>query len=212
MEDIYDLSVSKKEQEFVRFGLGLELDVTADIIETVRDIPYIGSIIKLGRVGCKFQELHFVRKLAKFLEKEQDIPIEEKEKFLNGLSSKQRKKMYEYLTHYLLRAEDDVKADIMGYIYKERVYGLIDDEMFLRLCSIVDKAFVFDLKLLPDYAEDHKYSNDENVLIVNQFINLGLIDNDIDTGAWSYGATMGLNDIGQTLHRILDSNGWYEDA
>lgn len=209
MEDIFDLSVSKKEQEFVLAGLALELDVSADVLETFCDIPYIGSLIKLGRVVCKFQELHFVRKLAKFLEKEQDIPIEEKERFLNSLSLKQRKKMYEYLTHYLLRAEDDAKADIMGYIYKERVYGRIDDEMFLRLCSIVDRAFVFDLKFLPHYVEGHKYTNDENDLIVNQFINLGLIDNDIDTGAWSYGAIIGLNDIGQTLHQILSQNGWY---
>ena len=131
---------------------------------------------------------------------------------MDGLTPKCRKILYEYLTHYLLRAEDDAKADIMGYTYKERVYGRIDDEMFLRLCSIVDRAFVFDLKFLPDYAEEHKYTNDENILIVNQFINLGLIDNDIDTGAWSYGATIGLNDIGLNLHRILESNGWYEGA
>ena len=100
----------------------------------------------------------------------------------------------------------------MGYIYKERVYGRIDDEMFLRLCSIVDRAFVFDLKFLPNYVEGHKYTNDENDLIVNQFINLGLIDNDIDTGAWSYGAIIGLNDIGLNMHQILESNGWYKDA
>jgi len=146
IEDIFDLSVSKREQEFVKYGLSLELDVSADIAETVCDIPYIGSLIKMGRIGSKFQELHFVRKLARFLDKEKDIPEEEKEKFLNGLSLKQRKKMYEYLTHYLLRAEDDIKADIMGFIYKERVYGRINDEMFLRLCSIVDRSFVFDLR------------------------------------------------------------------
>lgn len=66
MEDIFDLSVSKKEHEFVRNGLALELDVSADIVETFCDIPYIGSLIKLGKVGSEFQELHFERKVAKF--------------------------------------------------------------------------------------------------------------------------------------------------
>ena len=47
MEDIFDLSVSKKEQEFVLAGLALELDASADVIETFCDIPYIGSVIKL---------------------------------------------------------------------------------------------------------------------------------------------------------------------
>lgn len=205
MEDIFDLSVSKKEHEFVRNGLALELDVSADIVETFCDIPYIGSLIKLGKVGSKFQELHFVRKVAKFLEKEKDIPEKEKEKFLDGLTPKRRKILYEYLTHYLLRAEDDAKADIMGYIYKERVYGRIDDKMFLRLCSIVDRAFVFDLRALPEYVE----KNTESSIAANNFINLGLIDNFVG-GLWVDEPSYELNKTGLALHRILDSNGWYK--
>ena len=81
MEDLFDLSVSKKEHKFVKDGLALELDVSADVIETFCDIPYIGSLIKLGRIGSKFQDIHFIRKLAKFLEKEKDISEKEKEKF-----------------------------------------------------------------------------------------------------------------------------------
>lgn len=205
MEDIFDLSVSKKEHEFVRNGLALELDVSADIVETFCEIPYIGSLIKLGKVGSKFQELHFVRKVAKFLEKEMDIPEKEKEKFLNSLTPKRRKKLYEYLTYYLLRAEDDAKADIMGYVYKERVSGRIDDEMFLRLCSIVDKVFVFDIRTLPEYVE----KNTESSIAANNYINLGLIDNFVG-GLWVDEPSYELNETGLALHRILDSNGWYK--
>lgn len=205
MEDIFDLSVSKKEHEFVRNGLALELDVSADMAETFCEIPYIGSLIKLGKVGSKFQELHFVRKVAKFLEKEMDIPEKEKEKFLNNLTPKRRKKLYEYLTYYLLRAEDDAKADIMGYVYKERISGLIDDEMFLRLCSIVDKVFVFDLRTLPEYVE----KNTESSIAANNFINLGLIDKFVG-GLWVDKPSYELNETGLALHRILDTNGWYK--
>lgn len=205
MEDIFDLSVSKKEHEFVRKGLALELDVSADIVETFCEIPYIGSLIKLGKVGSKFQEQHFVRKVARFLEKEMDIPEKKKEKFLNSLTPKRRKKLYEYLTHYLLRAEDDAKADIMGYVYKERVSGRIDDEMFLRLCSIVDKVFVFDLRALPEYVE----KNTESSIAANNFINLGLIDNFVG-GLWVDEPSYELNKTGLALHRILDTNGWYK--
>lgn len=205
MEDIFDLSVSKKEHEFVKNGLALELDVSADVIETFCDIPYIGSLIKLGRIGSRFQELHFIRKLAKFLEKGENIPEKAKEEFLNSLTLKRRKKLYEYLTHYLLRAEDDAKADIMGYVYKERVYGRIDDEMFLRLCSIVNRAFVFDLIALPKYVE----KNTADSIVANNLINWGLIDNFVG-GFWVDEPSYELNEIGQTLHRILDSNGWYK--
>lgn len=210
MEDIFDLSISKKERDFVKSGVNLELEVATDIVETFCEIPYVGSLIKLGRLANKFQDLHFIRKLAKFLQKEQNIPIEEKERFLSGLGSNQRRKMYEYITHYLLRAEDDAKADIMGYIYKERVYGNIDNEMFLRLCSIVDRAFVYDLRSLPKYEKEDKNINDYDSTIVNALMNLGLIDNEIDNGAWGNRTIIELNDIGLALHRILNQNGWYK--
>ena len=125
-------------------------------------------------------------------------------------SSGQRRKIYEYLTHYLFRAEDDAKADIMGYIYKERVYENIDNGMFLRLCSIVDRAFVYDLRSLPKYEKEDIDINDYDSTIVNALINLGLIDNEIDNGAWNNRTIIELNDIGLVLHRILNQNGWYE--
>lgn len=206
MEDIFTLSISNKEEDFVKFGTDIDLEVSVDILETFAEIPYVGSLIKLGRLANRYQDLHFIRKLAKFLEKEKDIPEKEKVKFLNSLTPKRRRKLYEYLTHYLLRAEDDAKADIMGFIYKERVYGQIDDEMFLRLCSIVDRVFVFDLRTLPKYAE----KNTEDSIEANNYINLGLINNYVG-GVWKNEPSYVLNEIGQNLYRILDFNGWYKN-
>ena len=205
MEDIFDLSISRKESEFVKNGLELELDVSADIVETYKDIPYIGSVIKLGRIGCKYYELFFIRKLAKFLEKETEISEIEKEEFLNSLGPKQRKRIHEYLTHYLLHAEDAAKADIMGYIYKERVRMAIDNKMFLRLCSIIDKAFLFDLRVLPKYIK----KTTEDSIEANNFINLGLIDNFVG-GYWTNDSSYKLNEVGIALHQILEKNRWYE--
>lgn len=205
MEDIFDLSVSEKEKEFINYGLDIELDVSVDVLETLCDMPYIGSVIKLGRIGTKYQELHFIRKLARFLEKGMDIPQPEKEKFLNGITHKQRKVIFEYLTHYLLRAEDDLKADIMGYIYKERVYGLLDDHMFLRLCSIVDRSFIIDLKSLPNFIK----RNTEDSLYANNLINLGLIDN-YAGGYWVNEPQYELNCVGKILYAILENNNWFQ--
>lgn len=207
MEDLFTLSISNKEEDFVKSGTDIDLEVFADVLETFAEIPYVGSLIKLGRLANRYQDLHFIRKLAKFLEKEQDVPGKEKEKFLNSLTPKRRKKFYEYLVHYLLRAEDDAKADIMGYIYKERVYGRIDDEMFLRLCSIVDRAFVFDLRALPKYVEN----NTEESIEANNYINLGLIDNFVG-GYWVDEPAYVLNEVGKALHRIMAQNGWYNNT
>lgn len=208
MEDIFDLSVSKKELEFVKSGLSIDLDVAANIVETFGDIPYVGSLIKLGRLMNKFQDLHFIRKLARFLEKEQGIPNEEKEKFLRSIDNKKRKKLYEHLMHYLLRAEDDVKADIMGYIYCERVYGHITDDMFLRLCSVVDRIFVSDLK----YMEQYIHPCYETNYITNSLHSCGLLDQVqpfAQDGSLNLGGGFMLNAVGKNLHCILDSKRWF---
>jgi len=45
---------------------------------------------------------------------------------------------------------------------------------------------VFDLKSLPKYEmEDKDYAQD-SIVIVNAFMNLGLINNEVDTGMESY--------------------------
>ena len=204
MEDLFALSVSSKEKDFINVGLKMDMEVSADVLSTFADMPYLGSLIKLGILANKYQDLRFIRKVAKFLDKQQDISEEKKVQFLGSLNENKRRKIHDYLMHYLLRAEDEEKADIMGFIYKERVCGFIDDEMFLRLCSIVDKAFVFDLSKLKQLFE----KNEVDSVAINSFVNLGLIDNDLG-GVWHDKPQKQLNKVGLLLSQILDKNGWY---
>ncbi len=203
-EDLLDLSISNREQEFVNKALDLELDVTIDIFEMLSDIPCIGSLLKLGMVGSKYMELQFIKKVAKFLRADIEISQKEKLEFLDKLSAKKRKRMVDYILQYILRAEDDEKADLMGYIYKACVLGQIDYDMFLRLCSIVDHAFLYDLRMLPMYVN----RNEEYTIAANNFINLGLIDNSV-SGMLVNVPSYKLNGIGLKLHDILEKNKWF---
>lgn len=203
-EDLLDLSISNREQEFVNKALDLELDVTIDIFEMLSDIPCIGSLLKLGMVGSKYMELQFIKKVAKFLRADIEISQKEKLEFLDKLSAKKRKRMVDYILQYILRAEDDEKADLMGYIYKACVLGQIDYDMFLRLCSIVDHAFLYDLRMLPMYVN----RNEEYTIAANNFINLGLIDNSV-SGMLVNVPSYKLNGIGLKLHDILEQNKWF---
>lgn len=204
-QDISDLATSKKEQEFISTVLQTELDAFADMMDSLGGFPFVGFLIKCGMIGKRYLDFRFIKKIARFLSKEQDIPIEKKIQFLDSLTPKQRKKISDYVTHYLFHAEDDEKADIMGLIYRVRVLEEIDDEMFLRLCSIVDKAFVSDLKALPNYIEENR----ENNITTQTFINLGLIDNDLG-GTWKRYDKSKLNQVGRKLYEILNSDDWFE--
>lgn len=94
----------------------------------------------------------------------------------------------------------------MGMIYKARILNEIDNDMMLRLCSIVSKSFLPDLKMLPNYKEQ----NNEDSIEANNFINLGLIDNYVG-GFFVNEPSWKLNEIGNQLYEILNQNKWFDE-
>lgn len=206
-EDIFDLSVSGYEKDFIKKGLQLEGEIASDILTVLEKFPWLGSLIKLGRIGSGFIDLHFVYKIAKFLQQSEDIPEEKKEKFLQKIDKKQRKKMYEYLMHFLYVAESAEKAEIMGIIYRERIFNRIDDSLFLRLCSVIKSSFVEDLKHLGEYVE----LNDKNDYITDNLASCGLISipaSNFKGESLIIESRYTLSNIGKTLYEILKSARW----
>ena len=62
MDDIFDLSISEKENDFVKYGYNADLSISVDILEEFSNFPYIGSLVKLGLLGNKYAECHLKRK------------------------------------------------------------------------------------------------------------------------------------------------------
>ena len=200
--DIFDLSVAKEESKFVEKGLLLESDVASEVIDTMVDFPWLGSLIKLGRVGKGIIDLHFVRKIAIFLQQSDDISSEKKEAFLEKLDKKDRKRMYEYLMHLLYTAEEDKKADVMGKVYRDRIMGNIDNDIFLRLCSAINKVYIDDVDRLRDYIKP----NPKDDYVTNNLYSSGLLqttESMFEVSAFVVGGSYVLNDIGKHLLRIL---------
>lgn len=101
-------------------------------------------------------DYRFVRKLHFFLKESENIEQEKKEEFLNNLYEKDYKRINAMMTQLLYTSDEDGKATLMGKIYRSRLLGEIDDEMMLRLCSVVNKAFLTDLDHLEDYIEENE--------------------------------------------------------
>ena len=118
-----------------------------------------------------------------------------------NLSQENYKHISAYLIHLLSTEEN--KAMIMGSIYKARLMNRINNNEMLRLCSVVARAFLPDLKSLPDYLEENT-----NISIEAQsIINLGLIDNFLG-GEWTNHKSCCLNGTGKLFHDILSESGW----
>ncbi len=201
-KDIFDLSVAKEEGIFIKKGLLLESDVASEIIETMVDFPWLGSLIKLGRIGKSFIDLHFVKKIALFLQQSDNISHEEKERFLAKLDQKDRKKMMDYLIHLLYTAEEDKKAIVMGMVYRDRIMGNIDNDMFLRLCSSINRVYIDDIERLSYYVKP----NFSNNYVANNLFSSGLLQitkSSVTGGTLTLGGEFELSEVGKNLLRIM---------
>lgn len=181
---------------------------TADLLGTLADclhaVPF-GSIAQSAiKIGIDFRNYLFIKKFSAFL-----VPLSGKEDeanaYVNALSKKELERISEYLTSLLANADSTEKARIMGFIFKAAVRKSINEEMMLRLVSIVGRAFVSDLKSLPTFKDP----SEEFSIAANEFVNLGLINND-PGGYWRNSPTLQLNGIGATLCTILENEGWFD--
>lgn len=206
--NIFEIQQSKQDKEFVMKNGSLEFEVFADILKTAEDIPYIGSLFKLGKVAMNYMDYCFVRRLHYFLAECENIEPEKKEKFLNDLDEKDYKRINAMMTQLLYTADEDGKATLMGKIYRSRLMEEIDNNMMLRLCSVVNKAFLPDLDHLHEYVED----NSSYDYVRDNLNSLGLLRNlggtyQKENGEWA-GVGFGpaihrLNDVGKELLRIM---------
>lgn len=207
--DIFGLQQSKADLDFIKTNANLEFEVAADIIETCQNLPYIGSLFKLGKVAVNYMDWNFIRKLGKFLNESAQISEEKKEKFINNLDKGDYKRIYEYMSHLLYTAEEDGKAVLMGKIYKTRLLDAIDNDMMLRLCSIVNKSFLQDLQYLERYTvvcEDADYITDNlNALgLLKDEGNMYETDSEDGWTRTGFGSTKhSLNEIGRRLFEII---------
>jgi len=208
--NIFEIQQSKQDKDFVLKNGSLEFEVFADILKTAEDIPYIGSLFKLGKVAVNYMDYRFVRKLHFFLEQSETLEQEKKEKFLNSLSPDDNKRINSYLTQLLYSSEEDAKATLMGKIYKSRLMDEIDNDMMLRLCSVVNKAFLSDLKHLSEYVDE----NGDDGYVTDNLNALGLLqdkgnmyaEHHEDWHSTGWGPTKHqLNFIGRELLRIINT-------
>ncbi len=208
--NVFEIQQSKQAKEFVLKNGSLEFEVFADILKTAKEIPYIGSLFKLGKVAINLMDYWFIRKLQLFLEQSETLEDEKKDDFLNSLSPDDYKKISKYLTQLLYSSEEEGKAILMGKIYRSRLLGEIDNDMMLRLCSVVNKAFLPDLEHLHEYTAE----NGDDSYVTDNLTALGLLQDkgvvyEQEHEGWAesgFGSTKHqLNAIGGELLRIMDN-------
>lgn len=206
MNNLSELSKNENRKKLKSIVLSETGNVANACLDGVISLLPVGSIAKsFIQSGISIRDYFFLKKLNTFLFSinTDDISDEEIDGFFKTLENK-KEQVEEYLLGLLISIESEEKALLMGYIYKAAVKGRINHIQMLRLCSIINRSFVYDLKTLPEFEEE---SENESIEAMN-LINLGLIDNYIG-GYWKNNPTIQLNETGLMLLDILKSEEWF---
>ena len=179
-------------------------EIGSSLLDVLSGVPLGSVLINVYKMGVEVDKYLIVKKLATFLNSMENMEEEAKE-FYNSLSAVEREQVADYMLNSLFNAESSDKVQILGFIYKACASKKIDIEMMFRLTSIVNRAFVFDLVHLPEYKESSSIPS----IAANEFINWGLIDNEVG-GIWKNEPTWKLNDTGLKLCDILEEEGWFK--
>jgi hypothetical protein len=165
-------SIAQSELKNIATDLG---EVALDSLSEdglVKDIPVIGTIAKVYSVGATVKGKIFERKIIKFLINLEEISEEKRVDFVRRITTddKHSQKVGEHLIVLLDRMDDMNKPAYLAKLLAAYIENNIDYEMFLRLSSIIDKAFLPDLGKLHNYKK-HQYGG----WITTSLENLGLV-------------------------------------
>jgi hypothetical protein len=150
----------------------------------LRDVPVIGSIVSLMKVGNGIREYVFLQKLIRFLIQSKDVSERERRRMIDEVNSDPRHetKVGMQIMMLLDRADDLEKASIVGRLFKAFLSERIDYPRFVLLSNIVNRAHLHTLIHLKENG--HRGSESfQSQLFVLGLMNIDLkMESAIDAG------------------------------
>jgi hypothetical protein len=161
MNDSLDISItSSLANESLATLLG---DISETAIDsalesgTLRDIPIIGMLTGVMKAGRDIKIALFIRKVAVFLKELSQIPIQDRQEFVNRFDSKEKQHEFGQTILLLLeRAEDMKKPHLIAKIINAYILGKIDESDAFRLCTMINRCYTQDLEVLRNYHNNKK--------------------------------------------------------
>jgi hypothetical protein len=170
----------------------------------VRDIPILSNIVELAKAGISIRDWLFARKVASFLCGLQKTSSEQREAFCQKLqqNSNLRKRLGETLILLLERLDNLDKPQLLAKAFEAYMKEEITLEMFQRIASAIDIAFIEDLKKVTQSDADEG----SRELCLRNLIRSGL--SQVDTTApvtlsGSIDISVSLTVVGETYIEIM---------
>jgi hypothetical protein len=115
--------------------------------DTVEKIPILGTIISLGKLGWGVRQIHFAKKLIKFLSACQ-MSEDEKRGFAKKIQEMNENELGEKLIIAIDRSDDEIKAEYMGRLFKQYAQGKFPLGEFKRAINAIENVYLEDMYII----------------------------------------------------------------
>lgn len=139
IESIKIKGLGELAQEYIELGLDL---ITNDGV--LRDIPIVGTIVKVSQIVGGVRDRLYAVKLVRFLQKVGETTPEQREKFIKD-NCKDTKQFEESVLLILEQADALEKSSLIGKVFKSCILGMISYQNALALSSMINKAIWQDI-------------------------------------------------------------------
>ena len=183
------------------------LDVCSGEDSVLKEVPFVGTAIKLYNIGSKVYEKHSFYKLKSFIKAvntnsgEPEELEDRRAKFLSN--AKFRKQELEYLLILIERYVGFVKPEMLGKLYVAYIDGVIDWNELTMYAEVVDRFLPGDYERLQ--------SADQFITVYNlgseallRLMALGLLVEEPQYGMWEDDGFGGLSVTSKTMQRVAD--------
>lgn len=139
----------------------------------LKDIPVIGTLINLNKGRLSIQDRIFSKKILHFLYRLKEVEDEKRIKMIDKIekSEPDRIKVGEKVLYLLDKADDHVKAEMIGVLFTDMIRDKLNYEGFKRCSDIINKAFLDDLLWFIE-SDDIIVSTEDS----SELISAGLFD------------------------------------
>lgn len=174
------------------------LEITGEVLEftldtcvgedgVLKDIPFVGTALKLYNIGSKVHEKHTFYKLKEFIKGINsgvttiDELEERKQKFLSNPEF--RKQELEFILILIERYIGFEKPQLLAKLYIAYLDGKIVWEEFTVYAEVIDRFLLFDCRTLISDATTFHTIKDKGAESILRLVSLGLMteDNSVST-------------------------------
>jgi len=139
----------------------------------LKDIPVLGTLVKVAKAGKGIQDFIFAKKLNKLIQNVKNVSEDELDNFILKMEKdeKLQGKVVDHITLLLTRLDDLEKSEFVAKAFVCYMTNRIDFDEFKRISRAIDRSMLKDLVLLRKF-ETPTGDYEE---IVHELLSCGLV-------------------------------------